>query len=76
MNDQIKAVENLLAANAATKPRTPQLEAAKGYLTSAMTSMQDHVSELARQCEARRLEIEKKQEELTKLQGQAETSAN
>lgn len=70
MTDQIQAVENLLKANAATKPRTSYLDVAAGGLTTARDNMKEHVAELGRQCEARRKKLADDQAALQKLQGQ------
>lgn len=70
MTDQIKAVENLLAANKATAPRTSFLELAAGGLTTARDNMVEHIKELARQCEARQAQVLKDQAALQKLQEQ------
>ena len=74
MTDQIQAVENLLKANAATKPRTPYLDVAAGGLTTARDNMKEHVAELGRQCEARRKKLADDQAALQKLQGQVAAS--
>ena len=75
MTDQIKAVENLLAANKATAPRTHFLEVAAGALTTAAQNMREHIAELSRQCEARRQQLAKDQEALQKLAGQVKADA-
>jgi hypothetical protein len=72
MTDQIEAVKNLITANLGTKPRTPQLDAARGYLTSALTNMQGHVAELGRLCAQRAEELVAHQAKLQELQARVE----
>jgi len=72
MTDQIKTVENLLEANAVTRPRTHYLDVAKDALAMAKANMSEHVAELGRQCEARRLKLAQDQEAVKKLAEQVQ----
>ena len=70
MTDQIKALENMLAVNAVTSPRTPFLNLMAGGLKTALDNGKEHLAEMSRQCEARRLQVIIDQEALQKLQAQ------
>ena len=70
MTDQIQAVQNLIKANQAAKPRTAYLDVAQGALTTALSNMQQHVAELGKQAEARRQQVIADQKKLQDLQAQ------